>query len=489
GGNLPAAVSYFYTGPDGKFTLTGVPSGANIPLVVQAGKWRRTVVLPSVNACTTTALPASQTRLPQNKTDGYNGQADLPQIAIVTGGCDPMECLIERIGVSTSEFTSPGAGGRVDYYEAYGEPLVGGTNPQPSALLGNYAQMLKEDLVMLPCDCGYEYPAIYGQQPRWSGTYTTFLNNITNYTSNGGRMFASHWGRQWMEGGGFGNPFPGAANWIPWNSEYGYDSPWFEGQINTTFTKGKDFATWMQNVGASTTFGKLLISPSRYDTNSVTSPTQDWVDFTGRYTWDGATYYSGIPNVPADFTFDTPLGQPPANQYGRVMYTDMHLASGFNSGSFPSECPTGGLTAQEKAAEFLLFDLGSCLTPLPPPQPAYYPATFTRDYQGVCPASQVVLWRFFDWETVTPSNSNIVFTAQTASTQGLLPTAVPVVNLGTASGAPITTWTGTDVSVALSPKKSAAWLRVTITLNPSSDALNAPVLTAWRQQYDCVDAL
>ena len=262
-----------------------------------------------------------------------------------------------------------------------------------------------------------------------------------------------------------------------------------EGAINTSFTKGQDFATWMQNAGASTTFGKLLINPSRYDTNSVTAPTQGWVSFTGRYTSNGVSYSTGVPAVPADFTFDTPLGQPPANQFGRVMFTDMHLASGFNTGSFPSECPSGGLTAQEKAAEFLLFDLGSCLTPLPPPAQAYYPATLTRDYQGVCPNSKVPVWRFFDWETVTPSDSTIVFKAQTASTQGLLPTAVPVVTLGTVSGAPITNWTGTDVGAALSPTKSGTWLRVTITLNPSSDKLNAPVLTAWRQQYDCVDAL
>ena len=100
GGNLPPSVAYAYTGPDGKFTLTNVPSGTNIPLVVQIGKWRRTQMLSSVNQCTTTAVPASQTRLPQNKTDGYNNQADLPQIALVSGSCDPMECLIRRIGVS-----------------------------------------------------------------------------------------------------------------------------------------------------------------------------------------------------------------------------------------------------------------------------------------------------------------------------------------------------------------------------------------------------
>ena len=55
----PVVNGVVYNG-SGKFTLTGVPSGANIPVVVQAGKWRRTVVLPNVSACTKTALPASQ---------------------------------------------------------------------------------------------------------------------------------------------------------------------------------------------------------------------------------------------------------------------------------------------------------------------------------------------------------------------------------------------------------------------------------------------
>ena len=485
GGNLPPAVAYAYTGPDGKFTLKGVPSGSNIPLVVQIGKWRRTQMLASVTQCTTTAVPASQTRLPQNKTDGYNSQADLPQIAIVSGSCDPMECLIKRVGVSTTEFTSPGAGGKIDYYEAYGEPLNGGTNPTPQNLLGNLTTMMKEDLVMLPCDCGDEYYPYHSSSGRWAGNYNTFLSNLVSYTSNGGRMFSSHWGRQWLEGGGLANPFPGVANWIPYQNSGGYDGYTFEGQINTGFTKGADFATWMQNAGASTSYGLFFVNPTRYDTYSVTSASQLWVSYTGRLFYNN-TYYTGYPTGPADFTFDTPLGA--TSQYGRVMFTDMHLASGFLSGSFPSECPSGGLTAQEKAAEFLLFDLGACLTALPPPPPAYYPATFTRDYQGVCPASQKVVWRFFDWETVTPSDSNIVFKAQTADTQALLATATPIVNLGTASGAPITTWTGTDVSVALAPNPSRDWLRVTITLNPSSDGTYTPTLTAWRQQFDCVDA-
>jgi hypothetical protein len=487
GGNLPPSVSYFYTGPDGKFTLTGVPSGSNIPLVVQAGKWRRVVILPTVTQCVTTAIAATNTRLPQSQTDGYMSHADLPQIGIVTGSCDPMECLLDRIGISTTEFKTPGAGGKVDYYQAYGEPLVGGTNPQPNALLGNYTQMMTEDLIMLPCDCGNEYG---GPSGRWTGNYNTFLSNIQNYTSNGGRLFSSHWGRQWIEGGGYTNPFPGVATWISSGAEYGYDPPpSFEGQINTGFAKGADFSTWMGIVGAQTSAGYFLVNASRYDTTSVASASQLWVSYTGRYTYNGGASYSnsgtaGTAGYPADFTFNTPVGA--MTQYGRVMFTDMHLASGFNTGSFPSECPTGALTPQEKAAEFLLFDLGACLTMAPPPMLVYFPATFTRDYQGTCPVGQSVVWRFFDWETVTPSNSNIAFKAQEATTQAGLTTATPVVSLGSASGAPITSWTGTDVSTLITP--SLSWLRVTITLNPSSDGTQAPTLTAWRQQFDCVDA-
>jgi len=489
GGNLPPSVAYAFTGPDGKFTLTGAPSGNNIPLVVQAGKWRRMVMLSSVNQCTTTAVPAANTRLPQNQTDGYNNQADLPQMAIVTGACDPMECLVKRIGVSSTEFKSPGTGGKVDYYEAYGTPLNGGTNPTPSALLNNYTQMMKEDLIMLPCDCGYEYYQWYGQPARWQGaSYTSYLTNLKNYANAGGRLFTSHWGRQWIEGGGYTAPFPNVANWIYWGSDSGYDPPpSFEGQINTGFQTGTDFSTWMGLVGAQTTAGKFLVNASRYGTTSVTANSRLFVSYTGRYTYDnGASYYSGTPTGPADFTFDTPVGA--TNQYGRVMFTDMHLSSGQLTGSFPSECPSGALTPQEKAAEFLLFDLGACLTNLPPPPPAYYPATFTRDYQGVCPTGQSVVWRFFDWETHTPGDSSINFKAQTADTQALLATATPVVNLGTASGAPITNWTGTDVSAALSPNPSRAWLRVTISLNPTSDQSQAPTLDAWRQQFDCVDS-
>ena len=90
------------TDENGHFVLENVPATANIPLVIQIGKWRRQITVPTVAACQDLALPVADTRLPKDRSEG-----DLPQIAISTGAADAIECLVYRLGIAPTEFTAP----------------------------------------------------------------------------------------------------------------------------------------------------------------------------------------------------------------------------------------------------------------------------------------------------------------------------------------------------------------------------------------------
>src|SRR5580698_7625883 len=117
-GNYVAATT---TDSHGNFTLTGVPATSHVPLVVQTGKWRREVFLPHVAACTNTAVDGANSRLPKNHNEG-----DLPQMALLTGGCDDLGCFMKSMGIDDAEFTAPHAGGRLDVYQGVGLGGFGG---------------------------------------------------------------------------------------------------------------------------------------------------------------------------------------------------------------------------------------------------------------------------------------------------------------------------------------------------------------------------
>ena len=54
------------TAVDGTFTIDNAPCGTAIPLVIQLGRWRRQITIPSVACCANTALTAAQTHLPRD---------------------------------------------------------------------------------------------------------------------------------------------------------------------------------------------------------------------------------------------------------------------------------------------------------------------------------------------------------------------------------------------------------------------------------------
>ena len=161
--------------------------------------------------------------------------------------------------------------------------------------------------------------------------------------------------------------------------------------------------------------------------------------------------------------------------------------------AFPNECNTTPMDSQEKVLEFLLFDLASCGVTIPPLVPPYpNSATLIRDYQGVCPTGQSVVWRFFDWETVTPADSNITFVAATADTEPDLSIASPVVVLGTASGSADheLVWNGCERRARTNAFEQLA-ARHASPLNPSSDDTTETRRRSPRvatTDYDCVDS-
>ncbi|MGH7294878.1 MAG: hypothetical protein ACRELB_08095, partial [Polyangiaceae bacterium] len=163
------------TAPDGTFTLVNVPVGTDIPLVIQLGRWRRQITLPSVAACTSTALPTALTRMPRNPSEG-----DIPLIAVATGEADQTECVLLKMGIDEAQFTLPGAGGRVEMYRDNGSDVGPGT-PDAEQLWGDLPTLSRHDMVVFPCIGMEIQPTTADQQ------------NLVSYTSSGGRVFSTHY--------------------------------------------------------------------------------------------------------------------------------------------------------------------------------------------------------------------------------------------------------------------------------------------------------
>ena len=329
------------TGTDGKFMLKNVPVGANIPLVIQLGRWRRQITISNVAACQDNPLAADQTRLPRNKSEG-----DIPLMAFATGAVDSLECVIRKIGVDDAEFTVPaalGGNGRVQIYTGTGQggvTALGDGNPGEDQLWSNPAVLNQYDMLLFPCQGGQFDKGAAAQQ------------NVIDYANAGGRIFATHYSYVWLYNDA---PFSSTASWNP--NQTGISQDPQTGFIDTTFPKGLALAQWLVNVGAASTLGQIQLQTLRRDINNsgVVPPAQMWMSLND----------PSAGNVPMHYTFNTPVGAPAAQQCGRVLYDDFHVEdnSTFPMEAFPTECTSGPMTPQEKLLEFMLFDLGSCVTP------------------------------------------------------------------------------------------------------------------------------
>jgi hypothetical protein len=167
--------------------------------------------------------------------------------------------------------------------------------------------------------------------------------NVIQYANAGGRVFTTHYGYTWLYDD---PPFSGTANWNV-NASF---STTQTGIVDTSTQKGTDFSSWLQNVGALSGPSQMSLTNTRDDVASVNAPSEQFI-------------YATTPQQQTlQYDFYTPVGQPMAQQCGRVIFSDFHVTNATATNiTFPAECPTGPLTSQEKALEFMIFDLGSCV--------------------------------------------------------------------------------------------------------------------------------
>ncbi len=150
GAPLPLAVSptsFAYSALDGTFSITNVPIGTAVPLVIQLGRWRRVTTINtstltcghSLNVSTNcsglnnySGSASCPTRLPRVQSEG-----NIPLTAIGTGGLDAIECMLYRIGVSSSTYSDENGTGRIHIFDDGGATLASpAANDDLSYLLG-----------------------------------------------------------------------------------------------------------------------------------------------------------------------------------------------------------------------------------------------------------------------------------------------------------------------------------------------------------------
>jgi hypothetical protein len=360
----------------GQFTLSGVPTGQNVPVTVQVGKWRRTTTVNIPNDCASNAVSGKALHLPGKRADG-----DMPQMAVLTGGCDDLGCFMTGMGIDPTEFTAPGAGGRVDVYQGTGLGGIGGAATLSKGTAGNCTgascplwasrkSFEYYDMALFSCECGEN-----NQTKPASG-----MQALHDWLNEGGKVFASHYQYTWFKNSPQAD-FQGVANWLMSGAANPANAT---EDIDSTFPKGMTFSKWLGVVGALNGAGPPPTITLNDVATSVSTVVTTAPQATVRWIYD--------PSSSDDvkyMSFGTPIGgiapgpdagETPTKSYcGKAVFTDLHTSGSLLStvSDIPGGCGSnaGMLSPQQKALEFLFFDLSACVTndmitpPGPPPNP------------------------------------------------------------------------------------------------------------------------
>ncbi len=351
------------TDSHGRFKLDNVPVGLDIPLVIQTGKFRRAITIPQVNPCVDNPVGAKDaagaetlTRLPRNQSEGH-----IPLIAITTGGCEGLECVVRAYGFSDSEFTTSTGTGRIHLYTGRsGGKAVGGSGDQTEAYkFWGSDNIYKYDMILNSCECS----------PHPRDSHGPGYTNMKNYLDHGGRLFTSDFQYNWFTDLQAPADFKATAKWSPNQSAASYAAPFF---VDTSFPKGMALNEWLQFEFAGAMpppTGQIKIDSLFYNAGAVNPGTTRWI-----YASQSGV---AVPSTATTYTtkymsFNTPVSaDPTTTQCGRAVFADIHVSSNEHASTFPAGCETVTKSQQVTAFEFLFFDIGSCVQddskPIEPP--------------------------------------------------------------------------------------------------------------------------
>ena len=340
---------------DGTFTLNYVPAGKDVPLVIEIGKWRRQVTIPEVPACQRTEVPVALTRLPRTQAEG-----DLPRIALTTGECDQVGCVLPKLGIAASEFgvAADGAAKSVHVYRTFDVP-DGGT-PTAPAFWSDAKQLRAYDLVVLSCECWEALESAPGGTPGAGTKGAAAFAAMSEYLAAGGRIFTTDFMYTWYRY----SPDPGLSSFA--NIVGGAPAGGNPIELDTCFPKGGALGAWLETVAPG--------SQGRVGAASVFANFGS-VDAKVAQVWASSAKAPAGPRV---VSVNVPVGVAAAKQCGKAVHVDAHVTAGSLTGDvvdmgYPKGC-TPDLVDTEKLLAFFLFDLASCIQddhaePKPPEPP------------------------------------------------------------------------------------------------------------------------
>lgn len=327
------------TDADGHFTLHNAPAGSAIPLVVQLGKWRRQVVLPTVTKCTDNPITdPNVTRLPKNHSEG-----DMPHIAITMGQCDTIACMLPKIGVDSAEYGTAADidTKRIIFYSEAGSPGPAGMTAA-STLFSDESTLKKFDAVVLSCNCTLDGSLDNSED---GGDPSAFAH-MADYMSLGGRVLSIDFQYAWTESGPM--PQPNVMQGFVGGAPYTASSVF---TVDHTYPKGAALEEWLKQNDPTHgyTGGSLTVSTTFANFGHV-DPTlaQGWVTNA---------------NNDLVMSYTMPLAADAANRCGKMTYFDGHVLS-TEADSVSSTYPVGcssTFTQQSAMYGFFFMDMFGCV--------------------------------------------------------------------------------------------------------------------------------